>query len=151
MSLENWLQSGYLLEHTATVAEVQKRFALVTRELSDAGVTGLSPDGQFAHAYDAAYQLCTIALHASGFEVAKGKGHHAYTINSLPLSMGVNQKETMIYLSKCSHLRSQSIYDHVGVVSAVDAQELMEAAEALRISVIDWLRAMHSNLLPKGL
>ena len=40
MSLENWLQSGYLLEHTPTVAEVQKRLALVSRELSDAGATG---------------------------------------------------------------------------------------------------------------
>ncbi|HKI32392.1 MAG TPA: hypothetical protein VKA46_11025 [Gemmataceae bacterium] len=72
------------------------------RELSDAGVTGLSADGRFMHAYDAAYQLCAIALYASGYEVSKGKGHHAYTINALQYALGQGQAANTIYLSKCS-------------------------------------------------
>ena len=44
---------------------------VVDRELADASVAGLSDDGRFTHAYDAALLLCKLALHASGFEVQK--------------------------------------------------------------------------------
>src|SRR5260370_38039939 len=102
MSLENWLQSGHLSKHQATVAEVQKLFGVVDRELSDSAVPGLSADGSFMHAYDAALQLCTIALHACGCQVGKGKGHHAYTINSLEYTLGQQQASNRVYLSRCS-------------------------------------------------
>jgi hypothetical protein len=151
MSLESWLRSGYLVEHQATVAEVQKLLGVVDRELSDAAVSGLSDDGRFMHAYDdAALQLCTIALHASGYEVSKGKGHHAYTINSLEHALGHQQATTTRYLSTCSKQRSQGLYDHAGVVGDRDATDLLQAAHQLRTEVLDWLRANHPNLLPKG-
>jgi hypothetical protein len=49
--------------------------------------------------------LCKLALHASGFELQKGKGHHSYWINSLEFTLGKQQKDTLIHLSKSSHLR----------------------------------------------
>jgi hypothetical protein len=153
MSLESWLQSGYLLRHQATVAEVRKLLGLVDRELSDAAVQGLSSDGRFMHAYDAALQLCTIALHVSGYAVNRRvKGHHAYTINSLEHTLG--QQQTSVYLSTCStqrhHSLHHSLYDHAGVVSEQDAQDLLQTARQLRTEVLDWLRANHPNLLPPG-
>jgi hypothetical protein len=150
MSLQNWLQSGYLNKHHATVAEVQKLLGIVDRELSDAAVHGLSPDGQFAHAYDAALQLCKVALHASGYEVGKGPGHHARTINSLEHTLGQSQKDNAIYLSKCSTQRHHSLYDYAGVVNDQDAQDLLDAARQLRADVLSWLRANSPKLLPKG-
>ena len=150
MSLENWLQSGYLLNHQATVAEVQKLLGLVDRELSDAAVQGLSADGRFMHAYDAAFQLCAIALHASGYEVGKGKGHHAYTINSLEHTLGPQQAANTMYLSKCSTQRHHSLYDHAGVVSEQDAQDLLDTARQLMVEVLNWLRVHHSSLVPHG-
>jgi hypothetical protein len=150
MSLENWLQSGYLSKHQATVAEVQKLFGLVDRELSDAAVPGLSTDGRFMHAYDAALQLCTIALHANGYAVGKGKGHHAYTINALQYALGPQHAADTAYLSKCSTQRNHSLYDYAGVVSDQDAQDLLDTARQLRAAVLSWLRAQHPKLLPKG-
>jgi hypothetical protein len=150
MTLESWLQSGYLARHQATVAEIQKLFGLVDRELSDAAVQGLSADGRFMHAYDAALQLCTLALHVCGYQVSKGPGHHSRTINSLPFSLGQQQATNAIYLSKCSTQRSHSLYDHAGVVSAQDALDLLETARQLRAEVLGWLRTSHPNLLPKG-
>src|SRR5690349_18595335 len=105
MSLQNWLETGYLVKHEATVAEVRSLLSVVDRELADAGVVGLSDEGRFTHAYDAALLLCKLALHASGFQLQKGKGHHMYWINSLELTLGKEQKDTLIYLSKSSHLR----------------------------------------------
>jgi hypothetical protein len=89
-------------------------------------------------------------LHVAGYEVQKGPGHHVYTINSLEFSLGKVQKDNMIYLSKCSKLRHQSLYNSVGVVSHADALELLETARAMRELVLSWLRAKHQKLLPKG-
>src|ERR1700730_15405108 len=100
MSLQSWLQMGYLIEHQATVAEVRDLLGVVDRELADAGVAGLSDDGRFTHAYDAALLLCKLALHASGFEIPKrAQGHHGLWINSLELTLGDTHKGTMIHIS----------------------------------------------------
>ena len=78
MSLQTWLQMGYLVEHEATIAEVRSLLGVIDRELKDAAVAGLSDEGRFTHAYDAAVLLCKLALHASGFELQKrASGHHS--------------------------------------------------------------------------
>src|SRR5437868_10670817 len=133
MSLQNWLQMGYLVEHQATVAEVRSLLGVVDRELADAGVAGLSDEGRFTHAYDAALLLCKLALHASGFGVQKrASGHHSHWINSLEFTVGKEQKETLILLSKSSNLRHTSLYDQTGVVQNQDADDLLETARKLR-------------------
>src|SRR5436190_6704541 len=100
MSLQNWLQIGHLTTHQATVPEVGNLLGVIDRELADAGVTGLSDDGRFIHAYDAALILCKLALHVAGFEVQKrAPGHHGLWINSLELTLGASHKDTMIDLS----------------------------------------------------
>src|SRR5207244_6315100 len=103
MSLENWLRIGHLINHQPTVAEVRNLLGVVDRELGDAGVAGLSDDGRFTHAYDAALLLCKLALHVSGFEVVKrATGHHSRWINSLEFTLGAEHKATLIHLSKSS-------------------------------------------------
>jgi hypothetical protein len=42
MSLQNWLQTGQLANHQATIAEVRNLLGVVDRELADASVAGLS-------------------------------------------------------------------------------------------------------------
>ena len=151
MSLQNWLQIGHLISHQATVAEVRNLLAVVDRELADAGVAGLSDDGRFTHAYDAALLLCKLALHASGFEVPKRTpGHHALWINSLEFTLGDTHKGTLIHLSKSSTLRHTSLYTHAGVVQKQDADDLVDVARQLRTDVLDWVRSQHPNLLPSG-
>ena len=151
MSLQHWLQIGYLVEHEATVAEVRSLLGVIDRELADAAVAGLSEEGRFTHAYDAALLLCKLALHASGVKLQKGKGHHSYWINSLEFTLGKEQKDTLIYLSKSSHLRHTSLYDQTGVVQEQDAEDLLETARQLRTDVVAWLHSQHSALVPPGL
>jgi hypothetical protein len=151
MSLQNWLQIGHLTNHQATVAEVRNLLGVVDRELADAGVAGLSDDGRFTHAYDAALLLCKLALHASGFEVLKrAPGHHSLWINSLEFTLGEAHKETLIHLSKSSKLRHTSLYDHAGVVEKQDADDLLAAARKLRTDVLSWLRSQQPTLVPSG-
>lgn len=151
MSLENWLQSGRLIKHQATVAEVRNLLGVVDRELADGGVAGLSDDGRFTHAYDAALLLCKLALHVSGFELQKrAQGHHSLWISSLEFTLGDEQKATLTHLSKSSSLRHLSSYDHAGVVQKQDAEDLLNAANQLRDDVLKWLRSKHSTLVPNG-
>ena len=151
MSLQNWLQIGHLTNHLATVAEVRNLLGVVDRELADAGVSGLSNEGRFTHAYDTALLLCKLALHVSGFEVQKrATGHHALWINSLAFTLGASHKETLIHLSKCATLRHTSLYELAGVVQKQDADDLLEAARKLRTEVLSWLRSQHASLLPGG-
>jgi len=58
MSLQNWLQIGHLSKHDATVAEVRNLLGIVDRDLADGSVPGVSDDGRFRNAYEAALILC---------------------------------------------------------------------------------------------
>lgn len=148
MSLEQWLQNGWLRPFDATVAEIQQLLAVVDRDLSDAQAVGLSADGRFQHAYDAALQLCMIALKASGYAVQRGQGHHKYSIDSLRYTLGSRWAEAADHIERCSRLRGQAMYERIGVVDEQDAADLVETAKQLRADVIDWLKANHAQLLP---
>jgi hypothetical protein len=150
MSLEQWSRNGWLQADETSVAEIQRLFAVVDRDLADAQAAALSDDGRFQHAYDAALQLCTIPLRASGYRVPKGGSHHKRSIDSLRLTLGDKWSELADHLERCSRLRGQAVYERVGVVSAQDAQELTVAAVRLRSDVAAWLRKNHADLLPPG-
>ncbi len=148
MSLQQWLRNGWLRQDETTVAEIQQLFQVVDRDLGDAQVAGLSADGRFQHAYDAALQLCMIALRASGYRVRKGQSHHKYGIDSLRHTLGDPWAEMSDHIERCSRLRGQAMYDRIGVVSDADAQDLTDTAAQLRKDVIDWLTSCHPDLLP---
>jgi hypothetical protein len=148
MSFELWEQNGHLRKHSPTVPEIAQLLAVVDRELSDAQVVGLSTDGMFMHAYDAALELCTIALHAAGYTIPKGAGKHLYTVNSLELTLGASAKETRTQLSFCQAQRGKLMYERVGVVQERDAFDLIQLAMELRTAVLAWLKQHHPQLLP---
>lgn len=150
MSLENWLQNGWLTREEPSLPELQKLLQVVDRERHDAAVEGLSDDGRFEHGYTAGLQLCVVALRASGFR-QKGTGHHARAIESLRFTLGPKWSEMATYLSRCNQKRSQAVYDHVGVVESEDVTELIEAIDELRTDVINWLKVNHPLLVPPGL
>ena len=151
MSLEQWSRNGWLQQDDATIAEIQQLFRVVDRDLSDAQAPGLSDDGRFQHAYDAALQLCMIALRACGYRVRKGQGHHKYGIDSLRHTLGEHWSQTADHIERCSRLRGQAIYERIGVVSEEDAQDLIATARDLRADVMKWLRSDHPKLTPPGI
>lgn len=150
MSLENWLQNGWLTRKEPSLPEIQKLLQVVDRECHDAAVEGLSDDGRFEHAYTAGLQLCVMALRSSGFRTT-GAGHHARAIESLRFTLGSNWSDMATYLSRCNLKRSQAVYDHVGVVEHEDVAELIEAINELRTDIINWLKVNHPFLVPPGL
>ena len=151
MTLEQWEQNHWLSKSAPTQSEIAQLLAVVDREISDASVEALSVDGRFMHAYDAALNLCSIALRACGFVATKGQGHHKRTIASLTYTLGAAYQHLSDQIELASRRRSQAMYDRVGVVEEVDANELLKTAVDLRSAVIRWLATNKPVLLPKGL
>lgn len=82
MSLQNWLNNGWLKEHKTSSPEITALLAVADRDLSDCITTGLSSDWKLNIAYNAALQTATAALAASGYRVVRG-AHHYQVIHSL--------------------------------------------------------------------
>jgi hypothetical protein len=148
MSLEQWRRNAWLQPSDSTLPEISQLLRVADREISDAEAKGLSPDGQFMHAYDAALLLCKTALRAAGYCVPKGQGHHKKTIESLKLTLGKPWDETSDYLDLCSRQRGQALYEQVGVVSEKDANDLPAESRRLRTGVLAWLKTHHAELVP---
>ncbi len=148
MSLEQWRRNDWLRPSDPTVAEVAQPLKVVDREISDADAGGLSCDGRFMHAYDAALVLCKVALRAEGYAVTKGQGHHKYMIESLKFTLGTPWNETSDFLEYCSRKRGQALYEQVGVVGEKDANELLAQAKKLQGDVLAWLEDRHPELVP---
>lgn len=131
-----------------TLTEITQLFEIVDRELRDSEVAGLSTEGRFAHAFNSALMLCTIALRVSGYKVGKGEGHHKRTIDALPFSIGDEYRSLADQIELSSRLRGQSTYDRAHVTEKKDADELHATAAQLRAIVLKWMRASHADLIP---
>lgn len=146
MSLNDLVKASLLKPHAPTRDQIAKIFGVVERDLEDSK-RNLSPDGQFNIAYNAALQLCAIALLAEGWKAEKVKAHYL-TIATLPKILGPDWQDGADYLDACRAKRNGLEYDAAGKVSTKEAKELREFAVELREAVIAWLAEKHPNLSP---
>lgn len=101
-SLSNWLKEEKLKHHKTSKEEIAQLFKIVDRDLSDAGIHGLSADRRFITAYNAALQLTTIVLRAAGFRTNPNKaGHHRISIDALPEILGKEFQDLSDYFNAC--------------------------------------------------
>jgi hypothetical protein len=120
----------------------------VDRDIADAHVSGLSPDRRFVTAYNAALQLATIVLRASGYRTS-GATHHWTTIQLLPEIMGESELARADYLDACRRKRNIADYDAAGMVSDSEAQEILDEVKGFRDDVARWLRTNYPGLWRK--
>lgn len=147
MTLQQWVSNGWLNSIDASSQEIENALRIAKRELADASLEGISPDGQFEHAYNAVRSLCQAALLAEGFRVPKGQRQHERVIESLKFTLGENWTDTADYYDRCRRMRHQSMYDSDGIARPEDANELVESAQELQTAVLSWLTENHSNLM----
>ena len=145
MNLQNWLENGWLRKHKTSKKEITDLLKIVDRDLKDAE-GGVSDDWRFGIAYNAALKLCLILLLAEGFRPEKTLQHYR-PIQALPLILGKEKKADAEYLDACRSKRNIVEYDYVGTVTEEDVRELIEFGNELRITVLDWLRKHHPDLI----
>ena len=147
MSLQQWAENKWLRPHQSSAQEIGNLFAIAERDLDDAK-GAISADWRFNIAYNAALQLCTILMHASGYRPEKNLAHFR-TLAALPLILGPEHREDAAYLDACRSKRNVVEYDRSGAASETDAEELIAYVQDLRTDVLSWLRANHPELLSK--
>ena len=145
MSLQSWLENGWLRRHKTSKKEIADLLKIIERDLKDAE-GGISDDWRFGIAYNAALKLCTILLYAEGYRPEKTLQHYR-TIQALPLIFGENRKADADYLDACRSKRNIVEYDYVGAVTEGDVRELIEFVKEFKNSVLDWLRENHPELI----
>ena len=112
-NLQTWLNEGRLQQHKTSVKEIADLLKVVDRDLADAAIKEISADRRFATAYNAALQLATIVLHASGYRTGKA-GHHWVTFKSLPEVMGPEAQERADYFNSCRSTRNVTDIPGIG-------------------------------------
>ena len=91
--------------------------------------------------------MATIVIHASGYRVKAGSGHHWATILTFPEIMGKGQKARADYFNACRAKRNVTDYDRIGEISDHDLEELLKDALEFKDDVINWLHQTHPNLI----
>jgi len=146
MSLEKWLEYGWLKREPSSPDEIKALFGIVQRSLDDAKVSAISADLRFVASFTAALTAATIALRASGYRTAVAAGHHAKTIESLALTIHADPK--LIQKFKVfSNKRNKSVYDVAGAVSDQELEQVVRLANELHSQVKLWLRKSHPELM----
>lgn len=147
MTLHEWRDNGWIREFEPSREDIANLLSLAERELNDASVTELSPDGRFDHAYAAVRVLCQVALHAAGFAVLKGGREHERTLESLKFTLGGDWSTDADYFDQCRRMRHKSLYERSGVARESDVSELLDAAKRLHVALRAWLTKEHPTLL----
>jgi len=141
MTLEQWVNNGWLRRHRTGPEEIKNLLMIIDRDLEDAGGS-ISDDWRFGIAYNAALKICTILLYAEGLKAEKTLQHYR-TIQALTLILGKERKDDAEYLDACRSKRNIVEYDYVGAVTGKDADELIDFVKELKFDVLNWLKKNH--------
>jgi len=143
--LKRLLAEGKLRGHRTSAREIADLLGVIDRDLADASVHAVSPDRRFAIAYEAALQLATITVYASGYET-HGTGHHFNTFQALRETMGTTGRDYSDYFDTCRSKRATTSYDRAGEISDTEVESLLEQVRGFGEEVLAWLKKHHPDL-----
>lgn len=146
MSLEKWVEYGWLKREPTSPDEIQGLFSVMERGLADSKVEAISTDLRFIAAFNSALMAATAALRAKGYRTATQSGHHVKTIDSLEFTLPAGRKFIQ-RLRVLSNKRNRSSYDVAGAVNEQDLQSVTKLATELGKELRDWLRKEQPQLL----
>jgi len=142
MSLKKFISKGFLLEQPLQEGEVARLLKIADRDIKEASSRCHEIDWQYAIAYNAALQLATIVLRASGYRASTKVGHHWTTFSVLPDIMGDDFREMADYFNDCRSKRNTIEYSDTGTITKKAAEELIHQVKAFKTKVIVWLKKM---------
>lgn len=138
MTLQDWLNSGWLKSHKSSKDEVKNLLDKVDRDIAEAEKTEISLDWRLAIAYNACLGSATIALRVSGYRIPGGAGQHYRTIQSLRFTINP-PSDIITSLESISKKRGIVSYDAAGTVSEAEVDEALLLANDLKALLLDWL------------
>jgi hypothetical protein len=118
MSLEKWVEYGWLRREPTSPGQIKDLLGIVERSLADSKVEAVSTDLRFIAVFNAALSVATTALRASGHRTVTQAGHHVKTIESLELTIvtgtaasgSMGRLNVHVHLQKGVHRVSRSCW-----------------------------------------
>lgn len=129
----------------ASKKELDELRQMVAVNLKDAHVGGISAQGRYEFAYNAARLLATIVVRASGYRVISKSGHHYFTFQGFQASDRSFVKMA-IYFDTARDKRNDFSYDAPILISDTDADDLVKAVEQFQQDAEAWIKAKHPAL-----
>lgn len=146
MTWTDLLRSRTVQTHVTSANEMENLRELVTRDITDAAISGLSADRRFATAYNAVLQLSKMAIACAGYRVVAGGGHHQKTLEAVKLALNTPEAEQLAnYFDTCRRKRNRIDYDSASVATNTEAIELFNKAQEFQILVEIWITTNHSS------
>jgi uncharacterized protein (UPF0332 family) len=145
MSLQLYLNNRWIRRHSTSRDEIGRLLAIAHRDIQQSQTPGLGPEWRFDIAYNAALQLSTAALAASGYQ-AERQNKHMRTIECLAFTVELDEK-TVALLDRCRRKRHTAVYDQIGTISDHEADEMIAMAKTLLRLITSWLEQHHHELL----
>ena len=146
MSLEKWVEYGWLRREPTSPTEIKDLSGIVSRSLADSKVEAISDDLRFIAAFSAALTAATTALRACACRASTQVGHHVKIIESLELTVNASSKSIQ-KLKTFNNKRNKSSYDVAGVISNQELAGMIKLATELQDQVTAWLQKNHPELL----
>jgi|WetSurMetagenome_2_1015567.scaffolds.fasta_scaffold497056_2 hypothetical protein len=145
MTLQDWLNSGWLKPHKSSANEVKVLLAKVDRDIAEAEKPNIVLDWRLAIAYNACLGCATITLRASGYRIPGGSGQHYRTIQSLRFTLKPPE-DLISSFEGISKKRAIVSYDEAGTISEAQAKEAIALAKDLKVLLLKWLKKEHPEL-----
>jgi hypothetical protein len=118
---------------------------MIATNLKDANVPGLSAQGRYEFAYNAARLVATLVIRASGYRVIAKNGHHYFTFQGLETADKAFAK-TAAYFDSARSKRNDFSYDAPVTVADSEALELIDTVEKFLSQVEAWVLAKDPSL-----
>lgn len=134
---------GKRVRQQATSAdEIRALFRVVERDLEQAEVPGLYPDGKYTFVYNAALQLATIVLRLKGLRVGAA-GHHRETFHVVEPLVPEAMQSIVAEFEHARRKRNTVMYDQAGTISEHEVNDLRQAVKEFAT----WVRVKASTSL----
>ena len=108
MSLESYLNNGWIRKHESSVDEIAKLMAIADRDIEQSQIPGLGPEWRFDIAYNSTLQSAVAALAVAGFQ-AERQNKHMRTLECLHYTIGI-AREGVDFLDACRRKRHIAVY-----------------------------------------
>jgi len=146
MSWKQLLAENKVHTHRTSKKELDGLRELISRDLTDAAVKGLSSDRQFATAYNAALQTAKMAIACAGYRLANTPGHHRLTFDAARLALGASASRSLDFFEACRRKRNTIDYDQASVATETEAAEVVVEARSFVVLAEKWITTHHPKL-----
>lgn len=139
------------MRHEPSAEEIARLFAVYRRHLRDAGVSGMSIDGEYCLLFDGGIVLAKVVVHAHGWRVSGSNQSREHLLKLCASILGRGADPLMAVLEGGRRKRNRAVYDEVGALPRREVVSLRESLFDLEQLVNSWLAREHPDLLPPEL